>query len=767
MEPSASPSRTDAALAAALFVAALLLQLAIFDRGAFYSDEGLLAQTAAEINRGKVPYRDIVMPLPGPAAFYLLAGVFRLTGDSFTAARATMAVMSSALTAFLYLLARGAMTRWTALLVGLAFLSCRLWAFPHWLFYHYASCAGFFTGLGYALVCAALGRVSPVPAALAGIAGGVALLAKQDVGGAGTLGLGIALLLLGGERRVVMGAAFAAGVCAVLLPTLALFAAAGALPSLFDQAVRTAFRGFVQFDYLRLPNLRPLFHQDPLLRAHLGEYAPSVLVTLYWDRITTSPLFRGTPLCDLAIKLVFFLPYAAVPLAGLALARSWGSSPLPPAGRRKRAGAALLVIYAAASLAAFSPPRDWLHLLVLYHPTLLLAGLLLDLGASRLGTRARRAVLGAATLATLLALLGTLRITRDLRRAFATPVPTAAGTVWLKREEAGVLADLLGYVAARTGPADPLPVIPYHPLIQFFARRTAGLSSYYFWPVRPTEDTDARLIADLEATRPGTIIYSVSQYAHLRRFRENFPDLFAYLVDHYHIARTFTPPQPWGAVFCGLERREPAPPPLVDLVGVVDQATVSVTRAGATQVLHGAARTETAGQALWPFRRVLYQRPAVKGESTIAFSLRIPPQARLDFGYGLNPDEWVSFSPAAVTFAVAVETGGSARMLFSATVDPQRKPAQRAWREAEIDLTEFGGKEVVLAFHTAAATQAGERSDLAGWAEPRLVGIVTPRVRVGGSPARPARAPPRPAMEVRQRRDDGRGRAALNPTRRR
>src|SRR5438093_430687 len=312
----ASSARSDAALAAGLFLAALLLQLAIFDRGAFYTDEGLVAQTAAEINRGRVPYRDIVMPLPGPAAFYLLAGVFRLTGESFTAARVTMAVMSSALAALLYLLARGAMARWAALLVGLAFLSCRLWAFPHWLFYHYASCAGFFTGLGYALASAALGRGSPLLAALAGTAAGVAFLAKQDPGGAGARRLGAAPLLLARER----------------------------------------------------------------------------------------PCGRG------------------------------------------RAGAVLLLIYAAASLAAFSPPRDWLHLLVLYHPTLLLGGVLLDLSASRLGTRARRALLGVATLAVTLGLLGALRITRDLRRTFATPLATVAGTVRLKRDEAAVLADLLAYV---------------------------------------------------------------------------------------------------------------------------------------------------------------------------------------------------------------------------------------------------------------------------------------------------------------------------------
>jgi hypothetical protein len=99
----------------------------------------------------------------------------------------------------------------------------------------------------------------------------------------------------------------------------------------------------------------------------------------------------------------------------------------------------------------------------------------------------------------------------------------------------------------------------------------------------------------------------------------------------------------------------------------------------------------------------------------------------LRFGYGLNPDDWVSFTPAAVTFAVAAApVGGTERTLFSATVDPQRHPAEREWREADIDLGAFAGMEIALLFSTATDGPAGERPDLAGWAEPRVVAAVSP-----------------------------------------
>jgi hypothetical protein len=119
---------------------------------------------------------------------------------------------------------------------------------------------------------------------------------------------------------------------------------------------------------------------------------------------------------------------------------------------------------------------------------------------------------------------------------------------------------------------------------------------------------------------------------------------------------------------------------------------------------------------------VLYERPTRGGATSVAFRLAVPPGAHLRFGYGLDPDQWVTFTPAAVTFTVTAATAGSEpQRLFGATVDAQRRPAERAWREADVDLTAFGGTEVVLTLLTTTDGPAGERADLAGWAEPGLV----------------------------------------------
>ena len=724
LDTPASRTGREAVIAVGLFVLALAFQLPLVDRWIAYTDEGLVLQTAAEINRGKVPYRDIIIPGPGPAAFYLLAGVFRLTGPTFAASRLAMAVVSSAMAPLTYLLARGAMGRAPALLAALAFVACRLWAFPHWLFFHYSSCAVFLASVAYAVLLRGVSHDRLVPTAVAGSAGALTFLSRQDIGAASLAGLGLGALLLGRPRRFAQVGALAAGVVIVLIPVLVLFSAAGALGPLLDQTVLGPFhgriRGLADVTYLRRPALLPLVGQDPALRARMAEYAPAVLVTTRWAAITQSPLYRTTAVWDGALKLVYFLPHATLLVAAL-LVLGWWWRPSPVSESRRRGGT-LLVLLATALLASFNPPQDWVHLLVLYHPTLLLGALLLDRLAHRGGVGVRRSLLASTAVAVFASLLVTVQLTREIRSAFDSPVVTPAGIVNLKSGEAQVLGGVLQHIATETAPHEPLPVIPYHPMIQFLAGRTAGLSSSYFWPIRPRDDTDARLIGELEASKPRTIIYSPSQYGDLGSFRDRFPELFAYLVEHFEIARTFTPPTAWGIIFCALARRPAtAQKPLGDLTARLDQATVTVGDATARRVLSGAERTAAAGHTLWPFRSVLYERPTRGGETRVAFPLRIPARARLRFGYGFNPDLWVSLTPANVTFSVlAISPEGSERTLFRRTCDPQRSPGDRKWSEAEVDLADLGGRDVTLVLVTTTDKPAGERADLAGWAEPRL-----------------------------------------------
>ena len=714
--------RRDAALALALSALALALQLPIALRWVNYTDEGRVLQAAAEIDRGKVLYRDVIMPDPGPGVFYLLAGLLRATGPSLTAARLAIAALSSAMAGLLYLIARGAMPRWPALLAGLGFVPLRMLAFPVWHGFHYASCGAFLVTLAFALLLVGLRRARPGLVAVAGAVGGLGFVTRQDLGAASLLALLIATALVAerpARRASVVGLAVGAGL--VVLGVVTFFTAQDALGPLVQQTVLTPLagrsRGVGAWSYQQMPALRPFLAQDPVLRASLLWYAPSIVGTLYWDALVGSRVFQQTGLVDAAVKSAFVLPAALVVLGALATAAGWLRQPATAEAARRRRGALLVVLLGAAALAAFNPPHDWYHLAAIAFPVPLLAALVID----RMPGRTRRPALVLATACALAALAVTVRVHRDLRRQYDTPVRTHAGTVWLAAADARPLADLLAYVDAQLRPEDPLPVFPYFPIVQFLAARPAGTSTFFIWPERPPDDTDERLVAELEAARPRLVVYSPTQpETLLRHLRDNAPGLFAYLVDHYRIVRSFVPDRP-GVVFTALAPHTPEPA-LFDLAALLDQAAVRVARDGTSREVTGNERAAIAGVDLWPFRRVIYARPTFGGTTTLAFPLRLPAGSHLRFGYGINLDRWSSPPAAAITFRVSVVTGdGTERELWRATVDPGRRPPERDWQEEDLDLAGLGSRDVTLLLATSTDARAGEVRDLAAWAEPRVV----------------------------------------------
>src|SRR5207237_10691568 len=105
-----------------------------------------------------------------------------------------------------------------------------------------------------------------------------------------------------------------------------------------------------------------------------------------------------------------------LPGVAVVVARGGRASATKTAERLRAERAVVLLIMAAGALAAFNPPRDWYHLSALYHPTLVVAALLLDRGVECLRPRVRRAALGLATVGVLAALLGTAVLTQALRR---------------------------------------------------------------------------------------------------------------------------------------------------------------------------------------------------------------------------------------------------------------------------------------------------------------------------------------------------------------
>jgi arylsulfatase A-like enzyme len=90
-----------------------------------------------------------------------------------------------------------------------------------------------------------------------------------------------------------------------------------------------------------------------------------------------------------------------------------------------------------------------------------------------------------------------------------------------------------------------------------------------------------------------------------------------------------------------------------------------------------------------------------------------PPDAVLEFGYAVRAETW-DRSAAPVRFRVW--EGDGPRPLFEARVDP-RRPEQRRWFDASVDLSEFAGREIALIFET---TREGEGMSLPVWSDPTL-----------------------------------------------
>lgn len=115
-------------------------------------------------------------------------------------------------------------------------------------------------------------------------------------------------------------------------------------------------------------------------------------------------------------------------------------------------------------------------------------------------------------------------------------------------------------------------------------------------------------------------------------------------------------------------------------------------------------------------RPVMYEHPS----SRIAFRLKLPQEAYLCFGLGLNPETWSPDKGDGVEFEVLVQDGNSSQKVFSKYIDPKQNITDRRWHDEVVDLSRYGGKEVSLSFVTTPGYQGNDRFDWAGWSNPRI-----------------------------------------------
>lgn len=706
----------DGALAAVVVLGVFALQLPFRLHWVNLTDEGAILQDATDILAGRRMYVDAIHPA-FPGIFYLTAAAFAVGGATFDTARTLACALFALTTGLAFTIGRWWLRPLGALALVVLFVDYRVWAFPHWHMLSYSSLAIVLLFVSTAFLGRAFGSGSVGHYTTAGAIAALAMVTKQDSGVVGTAALGLAILVAAPERwRRRFGAAlyFVAGATGVFVCIVMAIVWSGMLPGLVRHTLVAPLHGLTTFSYQGSPSLWPLFGRDAAVRALAYSYGPSILLERYWPALLASRIYRETAWPDLAMRLAYHLlwliPLAAVPFVVR------GAAPDREAVIR-RARERLVVVLAGGAWLAFNRPHDWIHLLVLYAPALLVTSLL----ASRLATGwGRWPVRVVVTLGLALATALSVRVALETRAALGTPVTSPRGVVYATPAQAASLQELVDGVATAAPPDVPLASMPYHPLVNFITAR-APLTPYYsIWPGEPDTGRTETVERHLDARPDGLVVYNQSQVPYFARMGTYTPALFAYLADHYRIGLQLGG-QPLGYEFL-LLRREPPPFGRSLAADAVAHGTLTVTAAdGTTRTIDGGERARWLGLGVWPFERVV--RLATEPGATTTLRVPLAPDAatRLHTSYGVNPDTWTVLPRFRPRFAIAVAAGGVDTPVADATLDPLVARADRHWTDVDVPLGAYAGQSIELVLRVTSPDDVPALDDRTGFGEPRLV----------------------------------------------
>lgn len=695
----------------AVVAVVFLLQWPLRLRSMSMVDEGAVFQIAQDVCEGKRLYADAVH-YAFPGIFWLTAAVFSLVGPSAAAGRTLAIAIFAVASGAMYAIGRWSLSRVGALALVVLFVAYRMVAYPHWQMLNYSSLAVALALVATALLGTGLGQRRLAPFVLAGAATAAALLTKQDSGGTTAAALGLVVLLpppAGAPARGRTVAAFIGGAALVLGTAAAAVWHGGYAPEMLRESVLAPLYGVRHFAYPGVPSPWPFFRQDAALRGELFNYIPPILFDVfYWGAVQRSWLWRATALPDATLKLVFHLPWMLLVAGAVAAVRGGGAG--SDLERRRRW---LLVLLAAAFLAAFNPPRDWVHLLVLYPSTLLLGTTLVARAV-----RARPLLRGIAFGAVGLAAAGALVLALRLCEHDHVPIGGPRGGLLVAPEQAGPLQVAIDDLAGAAPAGTPLAALPYHPLLNFLSARPGASRYYVVWPVDLDDSRDAQVIRALD-TRPDTlVVYSTTLFPHFPPFREYAPQLYDYLIDHYEVDGALGA-KPGALVFMRLRRSE-APAgrsllgPVLPAARVLREPFDGPAREAAAE-----ERAELVTEARWPFAHVL--AIGSLADAAVAVAYRLTPSAGEHFRArcGVDPDHWDLPAPS-VAFTVAVRDAGFEEPVFTASADPFHLPADRRWQDVDVDLARWTGRPVDLVLRVAGPRGAPGVPARGGWADPRI-----------------------------------------------
>jgi hypothetical protein len=726
----------DAWVACGLALLAALVHWPLLLAVAGGCDEWHVLQIGVNLRHGDLLYTD-TNHIAGPGSFYGMAALFSIFGESLLVARLTMLLLFSALVGVTYLLCRRLTGTTASILAALVLIGLRLWTFPHFAIFHYATTALVLVTIGF-WTLRAHDNPSNSRIATAGLLCGLAFLTKQDSGALGGAGAFIALLAgyalqryrqPPGSSLLRKALVFLSAAATPFLLACLYFLVKGGLgpylwqtiyDPIFLNALFGAGAGPDAADYLDIPRLFPLGEQDPEVRRFLFSWMPGLLWDLHWRDILDSWIYRETSWLDLSLKLIYRLPTLVLLLEAVLLAGRW-------LGRGKRQTTIHVLAARTAQLAftaglwmAFSKPRDWIHFSILLTAFLPILARQIDAFVRRLPSLWRPVFYLPAGAAVLLFLAGSAHLEIRALETFNTPVQGVRGTVWVRPEDAIAYQKLIDHL--RETPEDqPVLVVPCLPVLSFLADRPPLSRFIWLWPRDAYEDREQQIMADLERHPDTSIVYTLMHTPFAPRPQVTVPELFDYLAKNYAMTAVHGAPD---RLSCGIAERRPPEPASYNSLGL---STIPLHEKLPGAMARRADNIEVVTDAIagvenWPLTRdVLYLQPGTHGPNRLAIPVTIPPHARLRTTAGVHPDLWQSLGPFPLRLEIAIQSPRGSEILFRQEFDVFGKPETRLWKDIDADLSSWAGEDVMIVFRAEALGWEPGAKEIAGFSEPRIL----------------------------------------------
>ena len=482
------------------FCAGLLLLFAIaiayprWRAGVDWRDEGFLAYGAARVINGEIPHRDFVSLQP-PLVFYTTAAFFKLCGTSLGTLRVFGLSLFFTLPLLIYGVGRSLMG--PVLSFAAAVPACVL-GLPYFYFVPFAV----WQGIAASFVAVLLF----IPAALskrtwlalpAGLLTGAALFLRHDQAVytiVSILALVIALSLARdasiSKTKLKSALLFwAAGILIVVIPLLAIWWKAGALPEMFRQLVVFPFATYRKTSALPFPKFT-----------------------------------AAKTVSDTAVVLLFYLPPFVQTIAAVHLVQSV----IRRGFRLREAILAFLIVWSVLFYLQVMVRSDQTHLLITLPPFFLLTAFVWSVVRETIANHRRLCIVLSAVFAILAVLfLWILRSVAlpDVTRATEELALDRGG---VRIERADVVANFVRRLQASVPPTRSILALPYQPMFYFLCERRNPTRWNYLWPGDQTTRDHELFIEEAERDPPALVLLSEQ-----RELAEYAPTIVQYVESHY------------------------------------------------------------------------------------------------------------------------------------------------------------------------------------------------------------------------------------------